>query len=144
MVESGVSNAATVARIIPRVNAWCITGTPVRRDVNDLLGLLIFLRVEPYATAKHAWSSLISTHKSEFRRLFGHLALRHNKKTVRNELKLPAQKRYVITMPFTPIEEQHYQELFSQMCQEAGLDADGQPIIDGWDPDEAAVPMRQW
>jgi E3 ubiquitin-protein ligase SHPRH len=33
MIESGVSNAATVARLIPRVLAWCITGTPVQRDL---------------------------------------------------------------------------------------------------------------
>jgi E3 ubiquitin-protein ligase SHPRH len=37
MVESGVSKAAVVARMIPRENAWCVTGTPVRKDVNDLL-----------------------------------------------------------------------------------------------------------
>ncbi|KIN03780.1 hypothetical protein OIDMADRAFT_116781 [Oidiodendron maius Zn] len=144
MVESGVSNAATVARILPRINAWCITGTPVRRDVNDLLGLLVFLRAEPYASKKHVWASLISTHKSEFRRLFGHLALRHNKKTVRNELRLPAQKRYVITMPFTPIEEQHYQELFSQMCKDCGLNLHGAPLNDDWDPELVAERMRYW
>jgi E3 ubiquitin-protein ligase SHPRH len=33
MVESGVSNAATVARLIPRVNAWGITGTPLKKDI---------------------------------------------------------------------------------------------------------------
>lgn len=144
MVESGVSKAATVARILPRVNAWCVTGTPVRRDVNDLLGLLVFLRAEPYATTKHIWTSLLSTHKSEFRRLFSNLALRHNKKTVRDELRLPAQKRYVITMPFTPIEEQHYQELFNQMCRESGLDLEGSPLNPNWDPDQAAEHMRRW
>lgn len=37
MIESGVSKAAVVARMIPRENAWCVTGTPVRKDVNDLL-----------------------------------------------------------------------------------------------------------
>ena len=95
MIESGVSNAAIVARMIPRVNAWCITGTPVRRNVNDLLGLLIFLRCEPYASTKHVWSSLISAYKFDFRRLFGSLALRHSKQSVRDELKLPAQRRYV-------------------------------------------------
>jgi E3 ubiquitin-protein ligase SHPRH len=47
MIESGVSSAATLARIIPRINAFAITGTPVRKDVNDLKGLLIFLRFEP-------------------------------------------------------------------------------------------------
>jgi len=144
MVESGVSKAAVVARMIPRVNAWCITGTPVRRDVNDLLGLLIFLRVEPFASKKDIWSSLISVHKSYFRRLFGYLALRHSKREVRDELRLPAQRRYVITMPFTPIEEQHYQELFNQMCEETGLDTEGAPLSADWDPDVAAEPMRRW
>jgi E3 ubiquitin-protein ligase SHPRH len=33
MIESGVSNAATVAKLIPRMLAWCITGTPVQRDL---------------------------------------------------------------------------------------------------------------
>jgi len=32
-VESGVSNTATFARIIPRVNAWGVTGTPVKDGV---------------------------------------------------------------------------------------------------------------
>jgi E3 ubiquitin-protein ligase SHPRH len=144
MIESGVSNAAVVARLIPRINAWCVTGTPVRRDVNDLLGLLIFLRYEPYASTKHVWSSLISSHKPEFRRLFSALALRHSKRSVREELKLPAQRRYVITMPFTPIEEQHYQELFSQMCEESGLDNEGAPLTDDWDPNLVAEHMRRW
>jgi E3 ubiquitin-protein ligase SHPRH len=33
MIESGVSNAATVAKLIPRIFAWCVTGTPVQRDL---------------------------------------------------------------------------------------------------------------
>ncbi len=32
-VESGVSNTATVVRVIPRVNAWGVTGTPVKDGV---------------------------------------------------------------------------------------------------------------
>ncbi|KAL2068689.1 hypothetical protein VTL71DRAFT_15027 [Oculimacula yallundae] len=144
MIESGVSNAAVVARMIPRVNAWCVTGTPVRKDVGDLLGLLVFLRYEPFASIKHIWSSLISTHKNEFRNLFGTLALRHSKQSVRDELKLPVQKRYVITMPFTPIEEQHYQELFNQMCEECGLDSQGAPLLEDWDPEDVTDVMRRW
>lgn len=37
MIESGVSNAATVAKLIPRVFAWCVTGTPVQRDLAGML-----------------------------------------------------------------------------------------------------------
>ncbi|CZR57904.1 related to S.pombe rad8 protein and Rdh54p [Phialocephala subalpina] len=144
MLETGVSNAAIVARMIPRINAWCVTGTPVRKDVNDLLGLLVFLRYEPFASIKHVWSSLIREHKQNFRKLFGTLALRHSKQQVRDELKLPAQRRYVITMPFTPIEEQHYQELFNQMCAESGLNSQGAPLTDNWDPENVSDVMRQW
>lgn len=144
MIESGVSNAAVVARMIPRINSWAITGTPVRKDVSDLLGLLIFLRCEPYASRKHVWSSLISSHKYEFRRLFGLLALRHSKRLIRDELRLPSQRRYVITMPFTPIEEQHYRELFNQMCQESGVDAEGSPLTDNWSPESVSETMRRW
>jgi E3 ubiquitin-protein ligase SHPRH len=47
-------------------------------------------------------------------------------------------------MPFTPIEEQHYQELFNQMCEEVGLDPQGAPLLDSWDPDDVAEVMRRW
>lgn len=33
MIESGVSKSATLARLLPRVNAWGVTGTPVRDSV---------------------------------------------------------------------------------------------------------------
>ncbi|TVY94101.1 putative ATP-dependent helicase [Lachnellula willkommii] len=144
MIESGVSNAAIVARMVPRVNAWCVTGTPVRKYVKDLLGHLVFLRYEPFASTKHVWSSLISSHKPEFRKVFGAIALRHSKQKVREELRLPAQRRYVITMPFTPIEEQHYQELFKQMCEELGLNHQGEPLTDDWNPESFAEEMRRW
>jgi E3 ubiquitin-protein ligase SHPRH len=144
MIESGVSNAAVVARMIPRVNAWCVTGTPVRKNVKDLLGLLVFLRYDPYCSIKHIWSTLISSHKHFFRQLFGALALRHNKQDVREELNLPAQKRYVVTIPFTPVEEQYYHQLFGEMCAEVGLDSSGAPILDTWDLDSAADSMRRW
>lgn len=32
-IENGVSNTATLVQIIPRVNAWGVTGTPVKDDV---------------------------------------------------------------------------------------------------------------
>jgi E3 ubiquitin-protein ligase SHPRH len=144
MIESGVSNTAVVARMVPRVNAWCVTGTPVRKDVTDLLGLLVFLRYEPLASTKHIWSSFTTAHKHEFRKLFSTIALRHSKMSVRDELKLPPQRRYVITMPFTAIEEQHYQGLFDEMCEEAGLDGQGAPLDDQWKMKDYADIMQSW
>ena len=61
MVESGVSQAARVARIIPRCNAWAVSGTPLRKDVQDLRGLLIFLRCDTFANNRAVWDRLDKT-----------------------------------------------------------------------------------
>ncbi|KAI6248058.1 hypothetical protein HI914_03272 [Erysiphe necator] len=144
LVESGFSNAAIVARMIPRVNAWCISGTPVKKDINDLRGLLIFLKYEPYASAKHVWKALVTTHKHEFSKIIRKLAIRHSKRSIRDELHLPIQRRFVITMSFTLVEEQNYLELFKEMCNEVGLDTEGRPLNKGWKIENYCEIMRRW
>ena len=59
---------------------------------------------------------------------------------------MPAQKRVVITVPFTPVEEQHYSSLFQQMAEDCGLDLDGGPLQDDWDPNDQQTidKMRTW
>ncbi|CAE7177309.1 hypothetical protein CFE70_005661 [Pyrenophora teres f. teres 0-1] len=143
MVESGVSQAAKVARIIPRCNAWAVSGTPLRKDIQDLRGLLIFLRCDAFANNRAVWGRL---DKASFRGIFNEIALRNTKYNVRNELQLPPQKRIVITVPFTTIEEQHYTDLIRQMCDSCWLTSDGQPIVDDRDISDPDVieRMRDW
>lgn len=142
MIENGYSQAATVATVLPRINAWGITGTPVKDDVKDLFGLLRFLRYEPY-TDPHIWQALLR-HKGQFQQLFKSISLRHTKSLVRDEISLPAQKRYAISMPFTAVEEQYYQSLFKSMAEECGLEPDGSPKTDKWDPEDCEDTMRMW
>ncbi|KAI9842134.1 MAG: hypothetical protein M1838_003253, partial [Thelocarpon superellum] len=146
MVESGVSNAAIVARSIPRCNAWAVSGTPVRKDVKDLFGLLIFLHYEPYCHSARVWEKLVTFDRPTLQDIFGQIALRHTKEQLRDELQLPPQKRVVITVPFTPVEEQHYAHIFQQMCDDCGLDLEGAPLHDNWNPDEPGTieKMRRW
>ncbi|OAR01007.1 hypothetical protein LLEC1_02176 [Akanthomyces lecanii] len=144
MIESGVSQAASVARVIPRINAWGITGTPVKDDVKDLFGLLLFLRYHPYCYANQVWNALITSHKPLFQKLFRSLALRHTKALVRDEILLPPQKRYVISMPFSAVEEQHYQSLFKDMAEDCDLSLTGAPMLDDWDPEAYEAQMRTW
>ncbi|KAJ8126844.1 hypothetical protein O1611_g6795 [Lasiodiplodia mahajangana] len=138
-IDSGVSSAAKVARLIPRVNAWAVTGTPVKDDTNDLWGLLLFLRYEPFASNQNVWKALLKTHQSLFSSLFNRIAIRHCKRAVRNELKLPSQRRYIVNMPFTAIEEHHYQSQFRTLIAKAGLSERGDPLHANWDPDDSAV-----
>ncbi|KAF5712917.1 rad8 Rdh54p [Fusarium mundagurra] len=144
MIESGYSQAAKVARVLPRINAWGITGTPVKNDVEDLQGLLLFLQYEPYCSVNQIWQDLIRHHKSVFHRLFNRIALRHTKSMVRDELVLPSQKRFVISMPFTAVEEQHYQSLYREMAEACGLSLEGAPIVDDWKPGDYEEDMRTW
>ncbi|KAK2590922.1 hypothetical protein QQS21_011383 [Conoideocrella luteorostrata] len=144
MIENGYSQAASVARVLPRINAWGITGTPVKNDVQDLFGLLLFLGYQPYSSTPQAWQALITKHKRLFQQIFNSIALRHTKSLVRDEISLPAQKRFTISMPFTAVEQQHYQSLFKEMADECGLEIDGSPKVDDWDPQEYEDTMRIW
>ncbi|KAJ9622116.1 hypothetical protein H2204_011697 [Knufia peltigerae] len=146
MVESGVSSAATVARLIPRINAWAVTGTPLRKGHRDLYGLLLFLRSMPWSHSTRLWDYLVSYHRPLFKDMLGEIAMRHTKDFVREDLRLPPQSRHTITIPFTPIEEQHYSQLFQELCEDCNLDRTGAPQNDDWDPDSPAMieKMRTW
>ncbi|KAK6437758.1 hypothetical protein LTR95_006048 [Oleoguttula sp. CCFEE 5521] len=146
MLESSVTAAARVACKIPRVHSWAVSGTPLRKDVADLLGLLVFLRMRLLANNTRLWSHLITNHRHTFKRLFGTIALRHTKAQIRDELRLPPQKRVVITMPFTAIEQQHYRTLVEEMCQDLHVEPDGSPLIGDWDPNhpKTTEAMRAW
>lgn len=146
MIESGVSNAAKVARLIPRQNSWAVTGTPLRKNIDDLFGLLLFLQYRPFCDSSSLWKRLYSRFGPVLVSIINSIALRHSKDRVRDELCLPPQKRIVITIPFTPIEEQHYGQLFEEMCEQCGLDAFGAPLSDEWNPEDPAIieRMRAW
>ena len=143
MVESGVSQAATMARIIPRCNAWAVSGTPLRSNVTDLAGLLVFLRCEPFATTKDLFTRL---DKASFRDLIGRMALRHTKDQIRRDLDIPPQRRVVLTVPFTAIEEEYYKDMFRQMCEACFLSPEGVPLREdrGIDHPETIERMREW
>ncbi|KAF2441144.1 hypothetical protein P171DRAFT_434827 [Karstenula rhodostoma CBS 690.94] len=143
MVESGVSQAATVARIIPRCNAWAVSGTPLRNNIADLVGLLVFLRCEPFASTKDLFGRL---DKASFRDLISRMALRHTKDQIRSELDIPPQRRVVITVPFIEIEEEYYKDMFRQMHEACFLTSDGVPVRDdrGLDHPETIERMRDW
>ncbi|OAL70158.1 SNF2 family helicase/ATPase [Trichophyton violaceum] len=150
MVESQSSKPARVARIIPRCNAWAMTGTPLRKDIEDIYGLLSFLHYEPFCLSASIWKR-VCTYPPVFKSMIRKIALRHNKEIVSRELRLPKQKRVVITIPFTAVEEQHYDQLFQQMCEECDLDRSGTPKSFEWDaqliqPQTRAViaKMRSW
>ncbi|CAI7615160.1 unnamed protein product [Penicillium glandicola] len=146
MIESGVSNAAKVARLIPREIAWAVTGTPLRRNIDDLFGLLLFLHYEPFCFSSPLWRRLCLCFGTVLAKIIKTITLRHRKSQLLDELRLPPQKRIVITTPFTAVEEQQYGQLFEQMSEECGLNALGAPLRGDWDPEDPVIveKMRTW
>ena len=119
----------------------------MKKDARDLFGLIDFLHYEPYCKfPTHVWQRLVTQHKTIFKRIFRTIALRHTKHQIKGDLQLPPQRRVVITVPFTHIEEQHYATMFGQMAEDCGLNLDGTPRTDDWDPDSPATieRMRNW
>lgn len=146
MIESGVSNAAKVAQVLPREHAWAVTGTPVKKDSKDLMGILIFLQYYPYCASVKLWERMIKNHRDVFGEIFRNLALRHTKDQIKDQLTLPPQTRMVINVPFTQIEEQHYSDMYQSMCKDCGLDLSGSPLNRDTDPTSPAVTekLRGW
>ncbi|KAJ9631013.1 hypothetical protein H2203_001541 [Taxawa tesnikishii (nom. ined.)] len=144
-VESGVSAAATVAALLPREHAWAVTGTPLKgrpgsprpSDLPSLSTILQFCE------------DLEQTHRFVQGRLQEIVRTYHPqtyKNKVRQELRLPPQKRVVITMPFNAVEEQNYRTLFKEMCEDCGCSVGGAPLHDDWDPNSPTLveKMRKW
>ncbi|EJT77544.1 ATP-dependent DNA helicase [Gaeumannomyces tritici R3-111a-1] len=139
-IDSGVGHAAQLAQMIPRVNAWAVTGTPIKDDLKDLRGLLLFLHSD-FFVLPNVWDKLVS-YQGIFRHLFRQISLRHTKHLVRGELELPAQKRYVINIPFNAVEEQYYQRLFRSLVKACELNDQGEPTTENWRPEEHTRVMR--
>lgn len=123
-----------------------MTGTPIRKDVNDLHGLLRFLDYRPFCGRdKVVFSRLVQFNHAAFRSLFEAITLRHTKDMVRDEIVLPLQKRVVVTVPFSLVEEQNYRDLVEKMCSDCGVDVSGIAATGDWSPSpETLDKMRTW
>ncbi len=126
--QNGVASPATkraqVACLLPRVFSWVISGTPVKKNINDLYGLLCFLGAPEICGNPALWR-IASIHPSMFRSLLHPLTCRHTKLMVKNEFELPHQSRQTLLVDFTPVEHVNYEQIFQQLLEELGVQMDG-------------------
>lgn len=127
MVSGGISNAARVAKLIPRVHAWGVTGTPVKKDMQDLKGILNFLRLNPWGVNEFAYNQLLTT-PEDFKALFSHIGIRHTTAMVEDDIALPPQSRNLASLPFTTIESDNYSQLYKAFLVACNLTENGEKI----------------
>ncbi|PRT57012.1 putative ATP-dependent helicase IRC20 [Wickerhamiella sorbophila] len=116
MIHTGVSNAARVARIVPRVHAWGVTGTPVKDSMSDLRGILLFLDVVPFLE-KACWQRMLAS-PIDFKSTISNIAIRHTKPMVADQLSLPPQTRRLISITFSEIERHNYDQLYAKFMEQ--------------------------
>ena len=116
MVESP-NSAAQMVRRLYAVNRWCVTGTPITKSINDLFGLLAFLRV-PLFSNQIYWEKLIMNpySKGNSKPLVDLLSLlfwRNSKSAVLDQIGVPPMKEQITFLTFTPVEEHMYRHKYS-------------------------------
>ncbi|GMM36277.1 E3 ubiquitin-protein ligase [Saccharomycopsis crataegensis] len=157
MVSSQISNAAKTCKIFSRCHSWGISGTPIKKDLNDIMSYLSFLRIDPFNDSAevggrkynegkdNAWRLLTTQNGAietsntnppgvDFLKFITNMAIRHDKTTVKNDINLPKQTRVLLTSTFAPVEQDNYSLIFKRFLSEAGLNVNGEPIIDDWYP----------
>ncbi|KAJ3207758.1 hypothetical protein HDU67_007260 [Dinochytrium kinnereticum] len=141
MVESTVANASEMARLIPRVHPWCVTGTPLPHlELSDIEGLLTFLGVEPFSS-RHFFQRLLNpTVIDHSRILLASIMHRNTKAMVASDLRIPPQVEGYVGLEFSAVERRYYDDLFEQCCSELLEMAGGSQK----EIERKGIAMRSW
>ncbi|KAH1262852.1 E3 ubiquitin-protein ligase SHPRH [Glycine max] len=126
MVESNTTAATEMALRLHSKYRWCITGTPIQRKLDDLYGLLRFLKASPFDRYRW-WTDVIRdpyekedvgamefTHK-----IFKQIMWRSSKEHVADELELPSQEECLSWLTLSPVEEHFYQRQHETCVRDA-------------------------
>ncbi|KAI8971976.1 SNF2 family N-terminal domain-containing protein [Mycotypha africana] len=120
MIEAPLTRVSSVAKLIPRWYSWAVTGTPMKRDFNDLYGLYDFLSLEETLNREKDFRLLCTDPR--YRTIFYNFAkttIRRNAKyMLENQIHIPEQHRHVVRIPFTQIEQHYYDDLW-RACRTA-------------------------
>lgn len=146
MVSSTISRAFQTASLIPKHHGWGVSGTPIKRKFSDLHSVLKYLRYVPFygELGDHNWE-VVSHSDVLFRKLWTQIAIRHTKSMVESDLKLPPQHRVLMTIPFSAVEQEYYNQMFAECVYLVGLDINGRPKSDSWSPTTSNLAtLRSW
>ncbi|GAQ81004.1 hypothetical protein KFL_000680200 [Klebsormidium nitens] len=126
MVESSTAKATEMALKLRAVNRWCISGTPIQRGLEDLYGLLKFLRADPF-DSRFWWNRAFqgpyeAGHVAAKRRahvFLRALMWRNSKADVQDEIGLPPQQERIDRLRFSAVEAHFYRRQHDVVAAQA-------------------------
>jgi SNF2 family DNA or RNA helicase len=119
-VETPTATSARMALKLNTHHRWCISGTPIGRGkLEDLYGLVVFLRLQPFASKSWFQNCLRAGHTEIMRmvqQLLQHVLWRSTKssQSVRTQMGIPAQVENKVALRFSSIERHFYNRQLEQ------------------------------
>ncbi|KAF5343905.1 hypothetical protein D9758_012130 [Tetrapyrgos nigripes] len=137
---AGGGKTEDMVSLIPRVTSFAVSGTPARTHVADLIHVLKFLRVNQLIGNQRMWNRLLLPGYARlFADFFGHYSVRTQKSCVSEELTIPQQTRYLVSIEMGRVERHVYDQALEEVRFELGLDARGVAASAGWEIDGALL-----
>ncbi|KIK38243.1 hypothetical protein CY34DRAFT_402958 [Suillus luteus UH-Slu-Lm8-n1] len=132
----GTGKSEEMVSLVPRLSSFAVSGTPARTQVSDLIRVLRFLRVDDVVGPTRMWNRLMKhTFKKQFADLFQRYAIRTLKSAVKDELTIPQQRRYLVSIELGRVERHVYDHHLEAALVELGLDMRGVAVNEGWQID---------
>ena len=126
MVENTTTKAAEMVLRLSTVNRWAVTGTPIHRGLQDLMGIALFLGSEPWNNEACWWRALLELYAggsnaaaARAHKWVSDIFWRTQKKDVKHELLLPPQHEVTEMLTFSPIELQFYRVQHEECAENA-------------------------
>ncbi|KAJ7132049.1 SNF2 family N-terminal domain-containing protein [Mycena epipterygia] len=124
--QAGGARIEDMVSLIPRLASFAVSGTPARTQIADLIHVLRFLRVDHIIGSSRHWARLgLPGYANHFSAFFRSIAIRTTKASVKSELTIPQQTRYLVGIEMGPVERHVYDENLESILLELGLDARG-------------------
>lgn len=110
-VESLTSMCSRMAKMLPAVNRWNVTGTPINNRLDNLYGLLLFLDCQPYDN-QDEWYKLTNSYHTQNPKplidVLGKLMWRTCKADVLEQINIPPQTEIIHRIQMSDLESFFY------------------------------------